>query len=336
MSTYAIPTDFSLDDLDKFQIIDTQSPSKVVAIRLGLMCTFYMRQPHSPDTRMAMAICADQYQRLFGGSLQSYLDPYADLALKPYTQGILSVVDYVHQCDNSENMSFILDMYGDSNPDVATHYGVSLFASSMQASPIRDHPAYFSAVFPFSWLSDKSGEGAFQSLMHQWCKVLKPFHGYAGFGAIQSMDETEKKRTGHLLYPLISRFPGLEVDKPGTIASKMTKGPASLTIKGVNWLTALDDQCFEQLGGRESVLSGLGEGFSFYPYEGGMLIQAGPVPQLGDVNQQHIPKYYQQLARKLKPIRMIFPHGHSLIKSPNPAERSNTEVTNQWLARFDD
>lgn len=331
----AIPKDFTLDDLDKLRIVDDSRPTKRVAVRLGLMCSFYMRNPHSSETRLAMAQCADHYQQLFGEHIKSYLDPYRDIALTPFSQGNLSLVRYVEEYDNPENESFTTDFYGDIDPYVATPYGLSIYASSMKESPIRDHPAYLTALFPFSWLKGKDGEGAFQMLMHQWCKALKPFHGYAGVGAIQSIDEIEKKRTNHLVYPLSRRFPGLEIDRPSTIASKMARGGGPLKIKGVNWLTALDDECFEQLGGREAVLGDLDEGFKFYEYDGGVLIQAGPVPQLGDVNQRHMPRYYQQLARKLKPIRMIFPKGHSLIKSPNRQEKSNTEASNEWLARFD-
>ena len=124
-------------------------------------------------------------------------------------------------------------------------------------------------------------------------------------------------------------------DKPDTISSMMVISGGPLKIKGVNWLTALDDECFERLGGRDAVLSDLDEAFKFYNYDGGVLIQAGPVPQLGDVNQRHIPRYYQQLARKLKPLRMVFPQGHSLLKSPRPQEKSGADVSNEWLARFD-
>ena len=149
------------------------------------------------------------------------------------------------------------------------------------------------------------------------------------------MDAIEQSRTDYLVYPLSRRFPGLEIDDPDSVASAMIRGGGPLTIKGVNWLTALDDECLEPLGGREEVFGDLDEGFKFYEYDGGVLIQAGPVPQPGDVNQGHIPRNYQQLARKLKPIRMIFSKPHSLISSPNRQEKSSADVTNEWLARFD-
>jgi len=331
------PQNFTLEDLDSIQVVDDSRPVKRVSVRLGLMCSLYMRDPHSPEVRMGLAKCGDHYQQLFGEHLKCYIKPDGIYTGKPKSypaQGI-NLVDYVRQYDSIEEKDFAPMFFGDQDHYVAAAYGMDISASSTLPSPLRDRPAYFSVVLPFSCLKGKEGEQAFQKLVHGWCQELKPFHGYAGLGAIQSMSGIEKKRTNHLVYPFAKRFPGLEVDRPGTIASKMKRGGGALKIKGVNWLTALDDECFEQLGGRQAVLSDLGDEFILYEYEGGVLIQAGLTPQPGDVNQQHIPRYYQQLARKLKPIRLIFPEGHYLIASPNKNEQSNAEASNEWLARFD-
>jgi len=332
-----IPENFTLEDLGNIQIVDDSRPIKRISVRLGLMCSLYMRNPHSPEVRMALAKCGDHYQQLFGKQLKCYIKPDGIYKGKPksYPTHGINLVDYVRQYDSIEEKDFAPIFFGDQDHYAAAAYGMKIFASSTEPSPIRDRPAYFAVVLPFSWLKNKDGELAFQKLVHSWCQVLKPFHGYAGVGAIQSMDTIEKDRTIHLVYPLAKRFPGLDVDDPGTIASRMKGGEGTLKIKGVNWLTALDDECFEQLGGRQAVLSGLGDEFTLYEYESGMLIQAGLMPQLGDVNQQHIPRYYQQLARKLKPIRLTFPDGYYLIKSPNKNEQSNAQASNEWLARFD-
>ncbi|HHI94263.1 MAG TPA: DUF3396 domain-containing protein [Gammaproteobacteria bacterium] len=333
-----IPENFTLEDLDNLQIVADHPPAGTIGVRLGLMCSLYMRDPHSPEVRMALAKCGDHYQQLFGEHLKCYIKPDGIYKGKPksYPSQGINLVDYVRQYDNVEEKCFAPRFFGNEDYHAAAAYGMDIFAASTRPSPIRDRPAYFSVVLPFRWLEGKEGERAFQKLVHGWCQVLKPFHGYAGLGAIQSMDTIEKGRTNHLVYPLAKRFPGLDVDDPGTIASRMKGGSGGiLKIKGVNWLTALDDGCFEQLGGREAVLADLDDEFKFYEYEGGVLIQAGAMPQMGDVNQQHIPRYYQQLARKLKPIRLIFPEGHYLIKSPNRNEQSNAEASNEWLARFD-
>jgi len=332
-----IPENFTLKDLDNIQIVADHPPAGTIGVRLGLMCSLYMRNPHSPDVRMALAKCGDHYQQLVGEHLKCYIKPDGIYKGKPksYPSQGINLVDYVRQHDNIEEKCFAPSFFGNEDYHAAAAYGMDIFATSSRPSPIRDEPAYFSVVLPFSWLKGKDGEQAFQKLVHAWCQVLKPFHGYAGVGAIQSMDTVEKRRTSHLVYPLAKRFPGLDVDDPGTISSTMEMEGGALKIKGVNWLTALDDACFEQLGGRQAVLSDLGDEFVLYEYEGGVLIQAGLTPQLGDINQQHIPRYYQQLARKLKPIRLVFPEGHSLIQPRNKDGRSNAEISNEWLARFD-
>lgn len=73
----------------------------------------------------------------------------------------------------------------------------------------------------------------------------------------------------------------------------------------------------------------LGEPFLFYEYEGGLVIQAGKMPQLGDTNRQLSIAEYERLARVLKPIR-VTDHESFPAWSGFDAER-----TAAWLARFD-
>lgn len=332
-----LSNEFTLEDLDQLQIIDEIRSTKRVSVRLGLMFSFYLRDAQAAETRLSLARCADHYQVLAGEQLALYLDPYASKNShpKPYPKKAISFTDYILECNDPNTDAFIAQLYGDGDIYAATRYGLDIFASRKDDEVLGKRPAYLHGVLPFSWLQGRDHQGAFQTLMHEWCKVLKPFHAYAGIGAIQSMNSIEKDRTIQLVYPLAKRFPGLEIDSPGDIASAMIRSGGPLKIKGGNWLTALDNECFEQLGGRDAVLEDLKEGFKYYDYEGGVLMQAGPVPQLGDANQNHTPYFYQQLARKLKPIRLRFTKGHYLLKSPNRQEKTNFEVSNEWLARFD-
>jgi hypothetical protein len=191
-----------------------------------------------------------------------------------------------------------------------------------------DDPAYFSATLPFAFLKDETGTVAFQRLVNGWCQILKPYCGYAGIGAIQSVERAERDRTARDVYPIAMRFPGVEIEDAASVAMHLGSH-----IKGVNWFTALSDEVLTPIGGRQALLAQLDENFVIMEYEGGVLIQAGPAPEPGDVNRQQIPRYYRELSRLVRPLRMKYPKGHSLIKPPNPAE--NTEATNQWLARFD-
>lgn len=331
--TASIPSEFTLDDLDKLQVINEQDPRKIVAVRFGLMMSFYLRDAQSLDNRLAMAKCADYYQELVGTHIKSFMHPYGDIG--PYPAGGVSVTNLLQENDNPQTKPFCVEFFGDEDHYVAAPYGFSCYASESEDPILRETPAYLTAVLPFSWLKGKSGEGAFQDLVNKWCQILKPFHGYAGVGAIRSMDMVEQSRTKSLVYPFARRFPGLEIESTSLIASMIKKNGHPLKIKGVNWLTALDDKCLEPIGGRKPLLDELDEGFTFYEYDGGILIQSGLVPQIGDVNQRHMPRYYQELARKLKPLRFKFVKGNSLIPSPDRMEKSNEEVSNEWLARFD-
>lgn len=328
----ALPENMTLEDLDSIQIAAENQDNRI-AVRLGLICSLYIRNPHAPEVRAKLAYCGDQYQQIFGENLKSYLHPAGIGDPKSYPREGISLTDYIQQLDTPEK-AFAPEFYGEQDYQAAGAYGLDIFASSNRPSLIRDKPAYLSVVLPFSWLQGKDGQQAFQTLVHHWCEILQPFHGYAGIGAIQSMDSTEKKRTIHLVQPLAQRFPGLEVENPGLVSNQMGNHINGLKIKGVNWLTALDNQCLEELGGRDTLLSQLDNTFVVYDYQGGLLIQAGLTPQLGDSNTGHMPHSYQLLANIVKPLRLAFPDGYSLLQSSSP-EISNTEVTNNWLARFD-
>lgn len=322
----AFPQDFTLDDLDAIRIVKEHKPN-CVAVRLGLICTFYLKDPHNIEVRRRLAQCGDEYQALFGDYLKLYRNPDGEGRSKKYPKGGVPLVKYLALHPSAEK-AFAPDFTGGESIDDASAYSLEIFASSTVYSPKGNKPAQFAATLPFGWLKDKDGQKAFQHLVHGWCQILKPHHGYAGLGIIQGVEMMEKIRTSYLAYPLAKRFPGLEIDNPSIVAMHIGDG-----IKGVNWLTAVDEGCLTRLGGRAAVLAQLDENFPLYEYEGGVLIQAGPTPQLGDVNRQHFPRYYQHLARILAPLRMRFPAGHPMIQPANGED--STEASNQWLARFD-
>lgn len=69
-----------------------------------------------------------------------------------------------------------------------------------------------------------------------------------------------------------------------------------------------------------------------HPYDGGIVIQAGETPQLGDINRGLIPEAYQRVAQVLKPIRFD-DHQRPLIDTPRPLDP--LEETMKWVRRFD-
>jgi hypothetical protein len=315
-----------LEQIDDISITAEYGPPRT-AVKLGLVCTLYVPRPYDERVRQRLAECGDEYQAMFGRHLRLYLRPDGEGSYKPYPPGGISLTDYVMQHD-IDKKSFAPDFVGGAAYNDASSWSLSILAGGTEDSPGNAKPAYFAATLPFSFFHEAKDVAPFQRLVHRWCTLLRPQSGYAGIGAIQSVDMMEKKRTSSQVYPLAKRFPGLDVDNPSVIANHMGD-----RIKGANWLTALDDSCAQRVGGKDWLLSKLSSGYRIFEYEGGLLIQAGPTPQLGDANRGQLPYYYCELSRLLKPIRMTFPAGHSLFQPGKGVD--STAASNEWLARLD-
>ena len=322
-----LPDNIELDELDSITI-EAHYNSDIVAMRLGLMCTLYVQHPHDPAVRQALAKCGDQYQAMFGEHLTLYLNPTGEGFYERYPATGVSLAKYVADHEAPER-SLAPSFTGGARYEDASSYSFEIWAAGKTYFPDGDAAAYFAATLPFAFLKDQSGKAAFQHLVHGWCKILKPYCGYAGIGAIQSVESTEKLRTVHLVHPVAQRFPGVEIEN-ASIVSLHIDSP----IKGVNWLTALSDEALAPIGEQSSLLAHLDENFRIMEYDGGILIRSGPMPQLGDANRRQSPRYYRQLSQLVRPLRMRFPEGHSFIRPGGG--RSGAEATNEWLARFDE
>jgi len=321
-----LPEDLTLDNLDQLTINAEYDPD-VVAVRLGLMCTLYVQNPHDLAVRQALATCGDQYQTMFGEHLKLYLNPTGDGKFVRYPRRGVSLAKYV-ETNNTPDQPFGPSFTSGARYEDAASYSLEMFAADAEYFPEGEDPAFFAATLPFSFLKEQPGKPSFQTLVHGWCQILKPFCGYAGIGAIQSVDSSEQLTTVYQVYPIARRFPGIEIENAEMVSLYLGRH-----IKGVNWLTALSDEVLAPIGGRQALLAKLDENFHIMEYEGGVLIQAGPAPELGDVNRKQIPRYYRQLSKLVRRLRMRFPDDDSFIRPDTDEDAS--EVTNEWLARFD-
>jgi hypothetical protein len=103
-------------------------------------------------------------------------------------------------------------------------------------------------------------------------------------------------------------------------------------IKGVNWLTVLGDEVLAELGGMAAARTALEPDCTLYEYAGGVVIQAGPVPQLGDTHFGLIPQRYRKVAHFTRPVR--FENYRSSLFRVFPPLDGATEAVS-WVRRFD-
>jgi len=141
---------------------------------------------------------------------------------------------------------------------------------------------------------------------------------------MSSLNAKQESKMSPHAYTLARRFPGLEFNDPTSHSLYLQDG-----IKSVNWLTCIKDNLVDKLGGIESLKQEFEHNADIFihPYDGGIIIQAGQHPEIGDVNFQLSPDHYRDVNKVLKPIRVGNQH--------RPFLGFTEESTQEWLARFD-
>ncbi|MDR5868199.1 type VI immunity family protein [Halomonas koreensis] len=191
--------------------------------------------------------------------------------------------------------------------------------------------SYLYCQFPVDFFIER--EQKLPALVQQWCDKLKPEHGYAGFWLGRSYGYARSAESVMLEYKFGQRFPGLQVNKFTTHSLNLHRG-----LKGVDWLTILSDRWLERLGGLDRVKAEMGE-LPVLDYEGGAILRAGPMPQLGDNEHPEANAAladYRRVAAIIEPVRIKDHPGIHPRLSPSyrHEKRFDAQEYQAWLARF--
>lgn len=160
-----------------------------------------------------------------------------------------------------------------------------------------------------------------------------PFTAYGGY-AINAFNQPTRsvhEPAQKLLAATVLRHPGFDWDGGGPQARicEFFPGPARflLRIKRINWLNLVCDRTLEHIGGRKKVVATLESDpdIAVKALEHGLLIQAGPKPQVGDLAAHDFTPVYRTVARALRGLR---------IRELGEVDGLG-EQTNQWLNELD-
>lgn len=309
--------DIVLDDIDDVRIVD----QGVVRARLGLMATFFVEHPERRSTRQALVECGLEYLREHGDSIRWAFQP-GEPWLHTMDRVTLDAKHRVLERSDLEALEALDFIYhgGERRDDASLFTCQALAVQPRKATRL----GFLMLALPIGW-ARISAPGAFTALVMRMCTRLQPLHGYAGFGLITSADYGAARRASPFIYPFAKRFPGLEIDAPISHLRFMDRG-----IKGVNWITVLSEQYVAQLGGRDMLRGQLTAENPVYDFPGGVIIQAGPHPQIGDVNRRDEMRAYRAVARILRPVRADYTDSFL-----SPPEGDRIQATRAWLERFD-
>jgi len=311
-----LPQDFSPADLDRIRV---NNQNGLTVGRVGLSMTLYVKGPWETEQRRAFATAIDAHLQRVGDRMRWAILPPPVGAQRYASVAPLRIADHAAAQPLDGTLSF--EAHSGEGMEEAGHFSIAVSFPN----PRRRRLGFVTLTLPVSWLND-AGPGAFQDMVVEWCAAVQPFHGGAGLALIHSPNYAETRVAEPHLFPLIQRFPGLEYDVPVDHARLCGDG-----IKSVNWLTVVSDSLLGRIGGRASLARALTPAATLFDYPGGVVIQAGPAPLLGDNERNDVPKAYQAVAAVLKPLRADYPDG--VIATPRGLD--SKEFGRRWLARFE-
>ena len=262
-------------DLDDDSTTAVHDQGRIV-LQVGLLATLYLKNAHGPEQARHICACVDEYLEIAKSHLRwasnSNNKKWLDLrkqSVPPPREWVLT----------QEPRPWHVTYHAGETYEDASSYELEVLVG---AEWDKFSLSYFHAALPLSWVNAE-----FIRLIHSWCERLTPYHGYAGLGLMQSLDEPQPRYYEDVVYRIAQHFPGLEIDYPPYHSNELLEG-----IKGVNWLTILGGHFVEKLGGAGALRARLNaKEFGMYPFAGGgVLIQAGERPELGDTEKSERPR----------------------------------------------
>ncbi|MEO7329518.1 MAG: type VI immunity family protein [Minicystis sp.] len=307
------------DDADLSEILCVRDDEGRVALRIGLLATMFVAEPWTRAARERVAEAADAYVDEFREHLRWSENPKTGRMLSVRKRKIVPFRDWLPQHPEGKMWGF--GFTSGEEEDAAGEFQINAYGAD---EGIGKDPAYVQIYLPLNWFAEHPG--TFRDFVLSFAKRLRPLSGYAGIGILESLNAGDRLPFQRKVRQIAERFPGLEIESK--TGSTLHTGEG---IKGVNWLTILGDRWIKEIGGADYLKLRLGDDFPMSTYEGGLMIQAGPKPQIGDAEKNQWPRHYVTLAKVLKPIQ---------IKRHYPFHfggegHMDAEASNAWLNRFD-
>jgi Protein of unknown function (DUF3396) len=288
-------------------------------LTVGLMASFYFEEPWTRSKREIIAELAEEYVCRFGAHLR-HTEDMRDATIYPLeSKRVPSPKQWLPV--HADGEAWYFGLHSGKSPSEAGQYTVQGYGGGA----IKKSVGVFHISTPLNAFADQ--KAGFREYVVHISERLKPLSGYGGIGVIQSLDIAAGEPFSSFERVMGERFPGLEIESRLAHVIHLNQG-----IKGVNWLTVLGDRWIQEMGGLDYLRLWVTEACTLYPYPGGVVIQAGARPELGDVQANRWPTHYANLARALKKIR---------VKDHYPfhfggANRFDHEATMKWINRFDD
>jgi hypothetical protein len=259
--------------------------------RVGLRAAFYLGNCYSKEARGPLMAVVDEYLRMADGRIQAS-QRGGDRRRMAAGPGKPVDVERLRERVANFQTDWAIEASGEEDINVASHWSLVTVA---------DDIGYLLVHFPLAAFKIGAPE-TFRGLFQRWCGLLNVEHAYAGLGFVLPVGGRSMSGAIGEMGPLANRFVGLDLDYPNTIARRCRDG-----IRTVNWLTAIDENRLDRVGGAQRVLKIAGPEVTSMPYSRGTIFVAGQAPEVGDNEAGKFPQAYAQLGHAVAPLRSAIP-----------------------------
>ncbi|SET57388.1 type VI immunity family protein [Thorsellia anophelis] len=290
-------------------------------LQVGLTGMFRLGDGGTPLGRKRIAGIFNYFHKQFGQHLKYgyFTDPnrllkYGTRTMEEKQKQILS-----------QNGGY-LDFRWSSGDDLelVNNYEFSAYSSPEWFEKTHKDVSVVYFYIPLQTLKDNAID--FDEWIRSFCEILQPLSGFFGLALQQCY---ANYRYQHIEFEVAQKFLGLHIITGGW-DKEFRDG-----IDSVNWYTFFNRNWLNQLGDEAALKHTLNdERIKILPYEDGMIIKAGELPELGWIEEDPYPELYVKVNHALKPIRA--PKIESLGYGSIAGEiRFNDRTTAEWLTRFD-
>ena len=179
----------------------------------------------------------------------------------------------------------------------APGYGVIVVGSPGGEPRLPDEQNLIQMTFPFE-VVDVGAADTFVGFCRQVAELLPYVSGYAAPGLQWAMlYEGEAMQEAR---PLAIRHPGYDVEH-----NEMTRLRLGKRVRGARWLTFLGKEIAGELGGYAGLRGALSNAIAVEPLGSGVMIRAGELPEIGDVNKGIGVPLLREVAAVIEPVTVF-------------------------------
>lgn len=315
-------------ELDRMLVADEQG---YVLGRIGFAVSLFFRGGAQIGNRLLLCSILREYDTFFGERLTHFQKVDANRLSPIEGRGYLDYFEaQARALPDDEPMDAAV--YGYPGGDIIDEpTSISMLFTATGPLPLR--PQGLSNVcvyFPAAFIVER-GYGFLRDCALRWSQALGVLQGSAGFSVVFEHGIFGGGGASRAALPFMKRFPGLDYTDPGHFVVESSKSDGQ-RIQSINWLTILSNELAARVGGTDGLSEKLGSSCPIHRYPGGIVIQAGDQPQLGDVNRGLVLVDYRRVAQALKPIRFeAYRRGLFVLGEPF----DQMDETLKWIRRFD-